>query len=104
MSEKTERKGPARLKAWCARQRPPWNLIFLAQVLDVNYTHLSNLMSYRQNRKPSYPVAFKIEILTGGYVTVEDMLLSPEEQLQLEESIRMRWPETPVIRKAAIGG
>lgn len=94
MAEKNRRVGPAKLKAWAVMQRPPWKLEFLAEVLGCNYTHLSNLMSYKQNRRPGFKLAKKIEILTNGFVTIEDMVMTPEEQEALEDRIQTLSPPT----------
>lgn len=78
------------LTKWRLAQEPPWPVNFLARRLGTSVPWLSAFTSSTlkgRQRRCSPELAYAIEVLTGGEVTMLDMLLTPDMQQEIKERI-----------------
>lgn len=75
---------PNKLFYWKSKQDPPMTTTRMAEILGIKQGWASTLVNQEDvdlTNRCSYDVAIRIELLTDGEVTVEDMML-PEGELE----------------------
>jgi len=75
------------LTKWRMKQDPPWPVTYTAEKLGTTMTWLSKITSRVSKQRANPELAYAIEVLTKGEVTMRDMLLTQKQQEEIRNRI-----------------
>lgn len=86
-----------KFQAWKDRQDPKLTTNQIAEILGTSPGWVSTLLNRNEedkSRRCSYDLAVKIWLMTGGDVSITELMTPPEDLYRLKKQIRKRWRAT----------